>query len=189
MRADDLYHSRTNSCVCQNVKHGLYKSRLYRIYANMKYRCYNSNCDAYVNYGEKGICLCEDWLGDNGFMNFYNWSMNNGYADNLTIDRIDENGNYCPENCRWITLSENVAYANHCHNRRHAKGGTYYGISPDGEYFEFDNANEFARNHTELNANNIRDVANKRKKLHRGWKFGFKDELITKPQSTTENIV
>lgn len=70
----------------------------------MKTRCYNKNYEHFKHYGERGIKVCEEWLND--FMTFYNWSMSNGYKDNLTIDRIDVNGNYEPSNCRWLTNEE-----------------------------------------------------------------------------------
>ena len=76
----------------------------------MKQRCYNPNSTQYQNYGGKGIAICQEWLDD--FMNFYNWAMNNGYDETLTIDRIDSNENYCPKNCRWITRSDNSSKAN-----------------------------------------------------------------------------
>lgn len=86
-------------------KHGLSKTRLYGIYNNMKQRCYNPNNPSYIYYGGKGITICREWLDD--FENFYNWSMANGYEEDLTIDRKESNKGYCPENCRWITLDEN----------------------------------------------------------------------------------
>ena len=70
----------------------------------MKKRCYNENSKSYKSYGERGIIICKEWLND--FINFYNWSIKNGYADNLSIDRIDVNGNYEPNNCRWATQKE-----------------------------------------------------------------------------------
>lgn len=65
-------------------------------------RCCNPGCGSYLKYGAKGISVCEEWLGKNGFINFYNWSIENGYNDNLTIDRIDGEKGYEPKNCRWV---------------------------------------------------------------------------------------
>ena len=118
MRASDLYSRRTNSCSCQIETHNLHKSRIYAIYSNAKYRCCTETAPAYIHYGGRGIKMCKEWLDkDNGFINFYNWSMDNGYNDNLTIDRIDIDGDYCPKNCRWITKSLNTALSNIEHPR------------------------------------------------------------------------
>ena len=70
----------------------------------MKSRCYNSKASKYYLYGGKGITVCEEWK--NNFMSFYDWAMTNGYKDGLTIDRIDSDKNYCPENCKWATYKE-----------------------------------------------------------------------------------
>lgn len=83
------------------TKHGLYGSRLYKLYYGMKQRCYNENNHKYKEYGLRGIAICDEWLND--FMSFYNWSINNGYKDNLTIDRENNNLGYAPSNCRWTT--------------------------------------------------------------------------------------
>jgi hypothetical protein len=75
----------------------------------MKRRCYASSHQEYKNYGGRGIKICDEWFND--FVSFYEWAINNGYQDDLTIDRIDNDGNYEPKNCQWISLKENVRKA------------------------------------------------------------------------------
>ena len=82
------------------IKNG--KNRLYNIWNSMKDRCYNSNNNRYDNYGNKGIIVCDEWK--NNFENFKQWALNNGYSDDLSIDRINNDGNYEPNNCRWTTM-------------------------------------------------------------------------------------
>lgn len=84
-----------------NFKHGMKHSRLYHIWCNMKARCTNPNHDFYNQYGGKGITVCEEW---NEFIPFRDWAMNNGYSDNLTIDRENPNEGYSPQNCRWVGM-------------------------------------------------------------------------------------
>ena len=108
----NLRSQNTKSCGCLHkqilsetaTKHGKFGYRLYWIWHGMKSRCYNPNDKRFSVYGGRGITVCDEWR--NSFEAFYEWAMSNGYADNLTIDRKDTNGNYCPENCRWITNKE-----------------------------------------------------------------------------------
>lgn len=100
----------TKSCGClrltneQNKTHGLKNHKLYNVWANMKQRCYNENCESYINYGGRGISVCHPWLIS--VVNFFN-DMNPTYSVGLHLDRIDVNGNYDPSNCRWVTGREN----------------------------------------------------------------------------------
>ena len=91
-----------------NTKHGHNKNRtpdrIYRIWIGMKSRCHNPNDTGFQYYGARGITVCDEWKND--FESFHDWAMSHGYSDELSIDRIDVNGNYEPSNCRWITMKE-----------------------------------------------------------------------------------
>lgn len=109
---NQLRSGHTKSCGClhsevminQNTTHGKSYTRIYRIWRSMIKRCYYPSYEHYGIYGGRGIKVCDDWK--NSFEVFDKWAMANGYAENLTIDRIDANKDYCPSNCRWVTMKE-----------------------------------------------------------------------------------
>lgn len=127
VRSESLRSGHTQSCGCRHsdivsqngTKHGHCKTRLYRIWGSMVQRCENPNNKAYSNYGGRGISICSEWRDD--FETFYRWSISNGYNNDLQIDRINNHAGYSPENCRFVTRTENSR------NRRCTKMVTFMG--------------------------------------------------------------
>lgn len=125
-----LVSGASKSCGCSfpvgenavNFKHGdrASRNRLYKIWCEMKARCLSQNNSNYKRYGSRGISICEEWLHD--YTAFKAWALSHGYADNLTIERMDNDGNYCPENCKWATPKEQA------NNRRTTRKFEYQGV-------------------------------------------------------------
>lgn len=115
IRGDHLRKGCIQSCGCwqreieresglKTRTHGMTKTRPYRIWIHMRSRCYDKKCHAYNRYGGRGITVCEEWRND--FQAFYDWAISHGYSDDLSIDRIDNDKGYSPDNCRWATAKE-----------------------------------------------------------------------------------
>lgn len=112
VRGKDLRNMHTTSCGCLGIErrresttiHGKCGTRLRNIWGGMKDRCYNPQNARYCRYGARGITVCTEWLHD--FQAFWDWAIANGYHDNLSIDRIDNDKGYSPDNCRWATSKQ-----------------------------------------------------------------------------------
>lgn len=169
----DLRHGVVKSCGClkrdrgynlakeYRLKHGRTGTRLYKIWHGMKTRCKNVNSKFYKYYGARGISVCDEW--DRNFKNFYEWAIKNGYDENLTLDRIDNNGNYEPSNCKWSTRQ--VQMNNRCSTL----------------FLTYDNKTkaltEWAREY------NMRPVT-LRQRIYSGWSV---ERAITTPVQTKKN--
>lgn len=106
-RVSNCHHKAINGgYINYNIKWSV--DRLRKIYSGIKRRCYNTHEKSYKWYGAKGIKICDEWL--NNPLSFEQWSLDNGYDDTLTIDRIDESKDYCPRNCRWVSQKDNSKY-------------------------------------------------------------------------------
>lgn len=107
---------------------------LFGIYHGIITRCYNPKFMHYKNYGGRGIAVCSEWIGKEGFKNFYLWAIDNGYKEGLSIDRIDNDKGYYPENCRWVDFKEQI------NNRRNTLKYLYQGkMVPLGEIARIEN--------------------------------------------------
>jgi hypothetical protein len=129
--ANRIVTKNTKSCGChksqatidRNYRHGLKGHPVYLAWKHIKQRCYNPKVAQYKDWGGRGITICDEWK-DNPKV-FYDWAVSNGWEEGLTIERIEVDGNYCPENCKWIPLNQQV-YNQHI--RRTNKSG-YVGVS------------------------------------------------------------
>lgn len=135
----NIVSGNTKSCGCLRKKlvsikrktHGLSKTSIYRIFHGMKNRCFNKNNNAYKDYGGRGISVCKEWLDD--FRKFYKFCLENGWKAELEIDRIDNDGWYSPENCRFVTSEINQK-----NKRLLLKSNTsgYRGVSRVGKHWK-----------------------------------------------------
>ena len=166
VRGDHLTRDATKSCGCYQkewakesaTSHGDSDTRLYGTWRNMINRCKNPHVGGYPDYGARGIEVCEEWK--NSFEAFRDWALANGYRDDLTIERKDTNGNYCPENCCWATMKEQQ------NNRRNSHNLEYNG--------QVKTIAQWA-NHTGIAENTIRS------RLKYGWSI---EKALTEPVHT-----
>lgn len=186
----DLVSGHTRSCGCYklermregSLRHGKSNTRLEHIWANMRSRCYNKKHKYYDNYGSRGIVVCNDWLISD---NFYKWAENNGYADNLEIDRIDSNGNYCPENCRWV--NKQVQNSNTRRNRYFIKDGKKLTLSECARELGCDETTILGRlsrgwdEYRAITEPTIKAGTHKRKVKEQGCSYPECHSLITSP--------
>ena len=148
----EIIENKRNAKYCNQKCYFEYKSKnqhsydnLYKRYCDMKSRCYNKNKKNYKYYGGRGIKVCDEWLGENGYNSFKKWALENGYKKELSLDKIDNNGNYSPNNCRWTTRRiQNINKRPTIPNtsgfvgvRKHSCSNRYYGsvkINDKGYY-------------------------------------------------------
>lgn len=166
VRDTRIRNHETKSCGCiskehlieYNTKHGLSNSPLYIIYQGMMSRCYNPDLDGYHRYGGRGIKVCDEWLSD--IENFIKWGKESGFKKGLTLDRIDNDGNYEPNNCRWVTSK--IQSRNTVRNNR----------------YSIENETRTLIEWCELHSINYRTV---KSRLSRGWSF---EDAITREVET-----
>ena len=136
----EINRGHTKSCGCYhqqrvkecNTTHNLINTKIYSVWNGIKGRILNPKDKAYINYGGRGITICDEWKND--FMSFYNWAMSNGYSDELSIDRIDNDGNYEPSNCRWTTRT--IQSRNQRIPKNNTSGYKGVGYRKDSKLFE-----------------------------------------------------
>ena len=168
-RLNGLRENKNKSCGCWNIeqakkratKHGLSGTRLYGIWKGMRKRCNYEGDINYKHYGARGIKVCEEW---NDYKKFHDWSIMNDYADDLTIERIDYNGDYTPENCKWIPRSQQ--------NNNTRKQRKFIGTDPQGNEHIGYSKKDFAELHN-LSDKCVVDCLRGRQHTHKNWTFRY----------------
>ena len=178
VRGDTLKTGSEKSCGCVGIeilkkmstKHNMSDSRLYKIWGSMKTRCYRKTAINYYLYGGRGIKVCDEWK--NNFIAFYDWAIKNGYKDGLTIDRIDNEKDYCPSNCRWATAKQQ---GNNRRNNRYisfnGKTHTMSEWSKITGVAQYNIYNRLQDNWT------VKDALTKKEHKYRQRKWSFQDGL------------
>lgn len=165
-----ILRRRSNHCSkCRPVAKR--NTRLYHIYHGIKQRCFNSNCPGFEHYGGRGITICDEWL--NSYDAFMKWSIEHGYKERsgLSIDRIDNDGDYCPENCQWITIGENAAKSNIGKQQVFTKLDYIFAISPEGQRVDITNISKFSREHGLNNSGVNAAIRGRISNTYNGWEF------------------
>ena len=155
---------------CANCRpSGVRNTKLYHIYHGILQRCFNSSNPSYVKYGGRGISVCDEWRSS--YDSFRMWALENGYREGLTIDRIDSDGNYEPDNCRWITLNENSARANRNRQKNYTKLTNVMASHQNGDTIIISNIAKFCRDNG-LNVSNVNAALRGRiSPYYNGWHF------------------
>ena len=208
VRKRNVLDNRSKSCGCmRNIDHIFlgktkeFRQGLKRIFSAMKQRCYNENHFSYKYYGGKGIGIFENWLNESN--SFYIWAMNNGYFEGASIDRIDPNLSYYPDNCRWVTVSENSKNMMEYHSirgtgsfskesvatltevNRSSQGTQFYMIDKNNDAIFFRCLMEAALHITKIKSlntapfqikKNISACLHKKRKTCHGYSFKFKED-------------